>query len=475
MEAILSGYGAAALRRFGGVFAVAAADAERVRVEENAYLGFIDRNRDGREIRPLAAQRWRSFRGRVEAAVASGRAPTEALATILQNEYGASPHTPEQVEALLTPSAGPDGGPTASAWIIELRTFEWRLRNRLEVGTDTFGSITMSVYLIATAHGWRNATPEQWDDAVKAGRVGAHFGQLLGSASAFGEGRAVNRDLSRPAPERPVAAEVRGAGSPTVRGTTDANRATPSRGVAAGGGAPPPVANQAAAPKPPGPASVRPKPSAPARPAAAHAAAPADEDPHGVEAAFAPGAHYGGGGLTVSNAYADLENALGSRLTPRMRAAIAVVTGRFPPTLRAIWSRCGVPEADIRLNEVRRLWNLGTPDAQKAARKLASKGVYDLWRDRFWTAVRTQIKGDATLKAMFDDAGLEFGGESGAPFWTMPDGKKQTLTIDHFDERKADNPNRCVDIANLVLAPSRENSVNLEGIRNKDRFQKIDH
>jgi len=461
MEAILSGYGAAALRRFGGVFVIAAADAEWLRVERGGYLGVIDRNREGQEIRPLAAQRWRAFRGRVEGAVASGRAPTEVLATTLREEYGTSPHTPEQVEALLARAAGPDGGPAASGWIIELRTWEWRLRNRLEVATDTFGSIAMTVYLIATAHGWHNATPEQWDKAVEAGRVGANVGRLLGGVSAFGAGRAGNRELSRGVPERPVAAEMRGA---TDRGT--ATRPTPN---------PVPARRQPELSSAPAPASAPapPPPSAPA-PApqiAARGRAPVDVDPHGVEQAFAPGAPFRGGSVTVSSAYADLEGALGSRLSPRMRSAISVVTGRFPPSLRAIWVTRGTSDASARLNEVRRLWNLGTPDAQTAARTLAREQVYGQWRDRFWTAVRTQMKSDAGLKAMFDDAGLEFGGASGAPFWTMPDGRRQILTIDHFDVRLSDDPTRCVDIANLALSPSRENSVNLEGLRNKDPFQ----
>ncbi len=92
-----------------------------------------------------------------------------------------------------------------------------------------------------------------------------------------------------------------------------------------------------------------------------------------------------------------------------------------------------------------------------------SRYLFDLHRNRFWTAVRNSPE----ARALFEDAGCKF--EGGAPFF-MFNGRRVTITVDHIIERQA-NPSLALTASNLRLAFPRENSVVLRLLHQLDPFQ----
>lgn len=193
----------------------------------------------------------------------------------------------------------------------------------------------------------------------------------------------------------------------------------------------------------------------------AEAAALAEE----VERAFGEGAilqRGATGGFPILEKLPELDEA--------ERAAAAKLLGQeFSPALRAAWEACGKnnPRAAQELAEVQRLLSTGSAADREAAYNL-SEGLYERWRDRFWTRVR----GDKSLEAIFKDAGASFD-KSGAPYYKMggKKTKKLIVTLDHFVERRVDNPARAVDALNVRPSIGFENSATLEAIR-RDNFLK---
>ena len=117
------------------------------------------------------------------------------------------------------------------------------------------------------------------------------------------------------------------------------------------------------------------------------------------------------------------------------------------------------------------LRNLATVAAVKAdailkKAKALSDAAYNNVRNRFWAEVHK----NPDLVAHFEiNMGLRFvsdgaTGKRGAPFYELPGGKKEYLTLDHR-QRRRDNPWLAVDEANLDVSPSFENSPMLELIR----------
>ena len=83
------------------------------------------------------------------------------------------------------------------------------------------------------------------------------------------------------------------------------------------------------------------------------------------------------------------------------------------------------------------------------------------------------FRGNSSLKKIFTDAGAKFDGKSGAPYFEIDGAKTKnlTVTLDHFIERRVDNPARAVDALNVRPTISFENSATLEAIR-RDNFLK---
>jgi hypothetical protein len=477
VEAVVSGIDGGILRRLGGSIAIAGHHTENLWTQKNAYLGFIDRTREQKEVRPLAAQRWRMVRNEIAQEVAAGRPPTKALEEVMQR-YGTSPHTILQVQSLGEKVWDPTGGPASFPWIVDLRIVQEHFRRSSATMTNTFGALFTAGYLIATAKDWQHATPEEWDKALKVGEIGVTLGEVAGGVAGMKQARDASRAAGASAQAaRPVAAAT----APAKPGPTKpAGLAFEERGTKARGAAP-----QASGCMP-----------------AARAAAPVQRgttgrlvtpvaDPSNVDEAMREDSAYGRSaagkkpgqativerprhrtGPNAGQAYAPLDAISGGMTGPQRRAVSALI-GRFPTKLRALWSQANNTEAQHKLIEVGRLWRSSRQADRDAAKTMARKEVYDLWRGRFWTRVSNAIQRDAELRQQFAGAGLEFDptDKSKAPFWRLPNGTTESLTVDHFASRIQDDPTRCVDEANLMLSPSRENTRTNEAVRNYDQFQ----
>jgi hypothetical protein len=203
------------------------------------------------------------------------------------------------------------------------------------------------------------------------------------------------------------------------------------------------------------------------------AAALSGKDDLNVEAALAEDAAYAGGKTTQINRV----RTTGSgrvlisldtvTLTRSQREAAKVIHGqKLSGTFLQAWRKTTNPKELNELEQIKRLWSLGTPQAQQDARKLAEK-VFGNHRKRFWTEVR----GVPGLGNAFRDAGMSFSrSTTGAPAYSLPDGTTACMSLEHTI-RKADNPTLAVTGENLQFVLVDENSYFLEEIRAKDPFQ----
>jgi hypothetical protein len=195
------------------------------------------------------------------------------------------------------------------------------------------------------------------------------------------------------------------------------------------------------------------------------------KDDLNVEAAFAENAAYDVGEVKQINRVRttasgqQLMSLDAIALTAAQRNAAKAINGKtMSGSLLAAWKDTSNAREIKDMNEVKRLWNVGTPQAQQEARKLAVK-VYDLHRNRFWPAVKSGV-GDA-----FRNAGMKFSGSrTGAPYYELPDGTKACMSLEHT-VRKTDNPLLAVTGENLQFVLVDENSYFLEWIRQNDPFQ----
>ena len=184
-----------------------------------------------------------------------------------------------------------------------------------------------------------------------------------------------------------------------------------------------------------------------------------------LDAAFGEGAVLQRG---ASGGFPILERLPGLPADKRANAA-KLLGQEFNSDLRAAWNACSNPQAQAEIAEVQRLLGTGSAADREAAYTLSQR-TYSNWRGRFWTRVRNDTK----LKDMFTEAGATFGGRSStAPYFEINGAKTKnlTVTLDHFIERRVDNPARAVDALNVRPIISFENSASAESIR-RDNFLK---
>jgi len=455
VQGVLSDVHPNLLRRLGGSLALAGRDAEWIRFEEDGLLGFIDIRRSRADIDRIARRRWREYRAAIERRIAAGESPRAAVERVMRS-YGTVPHSPRQVERMTTLSTGPAG--TAPNWLYDIAVVRRRIERGGEILGDTFGAITAGAYLIATAEDWTNATPEEWDRALDAGEIGMTVGEILESAGGVAQARQAQRSLSRSAPSSsPVVVER--SITPRERATT---RGTPSAGERATG--PRSTGTGARGTPPPG----RPQTQAQPRPQ------PMPADDLNIDEAFAEDARYRTSRLRraerprhrtgpfAGQSYQSLD-ALLATMTARQRRAAQRLINRFPPGFLAVWRALERNVERRNMREVRRLWHAG----QRAEARRLARRTYENYRNRFWRRVRRHPE----LVRMLRDAGLTFeGGPTSAPFWRLPNGTKEILSLEHTD-RVTDAPWRAIEGTGMRMVPARENSRSLEYIREADPFQ----
>ncbi len=475
------------LRRLGGSLALAGRDAQWIRFEEDGLLGFIDVRRRRADIDRIARRRWREYRAAIERRIAAGEPPRAAVERLMRG-YGTIPHAPRQVEQMLRPSTGPVG--TLPAWLYDIAVVRRRIERGGEIMTDLFGGLTATAYLIATAEDWMNATPEEWDRAFDAGEIGQTFGEIIESAGGALQARQTHRSLSRSAPSRsptaversitPDARAARGAPTPRERSTGPQAQGTAARGTPPREQAPPPAPRSRPPRQTRAPRQMRTRPHRRAQPQARPRTRPrphsqsSPADDLNIDAAFDENAPFQTSRLRraerprhrrgpfAGQSYQSLDTLL-ETLPQRQRRAAQRLVNRFPPSFLAVWRSL---ERDIdrrRMQEVRRLWHAG----RHAEARALARDAYDSYRNRFWQRVRRHPE----LLQMLRDAGLVLeGGPTTAPFWRLPNGTKEVLSIEHTD-RVADSPWRAIDGSGMRMVPARENSRMLEFIRENDRFQ----
>lgn len=469
-QATTSGEDPDLLRSFGGVFAIAANDAQRIRVEENAYLRIIDRSRDQPERVQLARQRWSVHRHAMAERLRQGVSPKQVFEDYMAH-YGTVPHSPENAYSLAQLEIGTSG--THPQWqygVVELRA---RYDRGAAVMGDTFGAITATVTLFATAKDWKNPTVDEWETAFKAGEVGAAAGQIAG---AWAQGQ----DLQRAGQAAVQAAHVPSANVVAVasKDSRVVARATPTpaqRGVTPTGTS---TTAATSTPAQRGLPVVRPasKPTAkapspsPQRASRVVIAPELDADVEHALAEHAPrqlgprteiGPKTHRKGALAGQKFHPLD-AVAARLSKLQLRNAQHLMARFPPNFRAAWESRTNPKETADLRKVQSLWRQGkTAEAKELARS-----VFNNKRDRFWGVIR-----GTQLEKQLRDAGLEFGARPDtAPFWSLPDGTKEVLSVEH-GARVSDAPWRSTESGHLMFSPERENTAHLESIRNKDRFQ----
>lgn len=475
LQAVSSGEDPYLLRRLGGVFAIAAEDVPSLHVEKNAYLRFIDRNRDPQEVMQLGVQRWSVHKRAMWDRLRAGVSPAQVFEDYMAH-YGTVPHSPDDALALTSLQWGNVG--QFPAWRYGLMEFREFVQRSAAVMTDTFGGITTGIHLMATAKDWNNPTVDEWNQSLKYGETAVVAGQVAGAVTGGQELKAAGR------------AAVQGAHAPRANVAVVApaqNRATGAVPTAAQRGLPATAKSTAAArpaPQqrgtpfvPPAPRNIAPltkpttrstRPAPTVRPAIDVAV---DAE---VEAAMSEHSAYAGGGRTDINRKKHRKgswagrrfqglNMLIGRMTAQQRLNSQRLLARFSLGLRQVWDASLPRQATAQMEEVRRLHQAGkTTQASKLARK-----VFNNNRDNFWRAVRR----DPALSKQFEDAGMILDpGKDTAPYWQLPNGMKETITVEH-GVRLSDSPWQSLDSGHLILSPERENTHTLESIRNKDKFQ----
>jgi hypothetical protein len=150
----------------------------------------------------------------------------------------------------------------------------------------------------------------------------------------------------------------------------------------------------------------------------------------------------------------------------QIQIARQIIGQRFDWRWRGTWVMANNDQTRSEMAEVARRWSRETPGARNAARELARK-AYENYLGRFWI----RVKNDAVLYSMLQRAGFVVPGGDGAPYYAFPDGRRETLTLDH-STRVMDDPRRAVWGGNFVFSLRRENTGSLEGIRNRDLEQR---
>jgi len=97
--------------------------------------------------------------------------------------------------------------------------------------------------------------------------------------------------------------------------------------------------------------------------------------------------------------------------------------------------------------------------------RVLAREAFDRHRGRFWRAVRR----DASLRAVFEDAGMVFPPGNGAPVYRDPvtGDILDRMTLEH-STRLADDPVLALDAANLQTVPGDQNSYALGELRREN-------
>lgn len=177
-QAGISNFSAPLLRRFGGVFVVAAGDVEHIRIDPDSWFG-MQRNTDDRWRAARAG--WVRHTQTLEGLLRAGRTPNAAIYEFM-HRHQTTPHTPRQMQAMLQPDMLADGSQSPH-WMVPTIRFRARLERGGRIMGDTFGAITTMVALAMTANDWQHATPAEWDRALTAGEIGIALGQMAGAHS----------------------------------------------------------------------------------------------------------------------------------------------------------------------------------------------------------------------------------------------------------------------------------------------------
>lgn len=165
-------------------------------------------------------------------------------------------------------------------------------------------------------------------------------------------------------------------------------------------------------------------------------------------------------GPNAGQLFSSLDDITRNFTTAQRRAARRIIN-RMPSRFQRVWRQVNNSLAISRNREVRELWRQGK---YKEA-KLLARDNYNNYRGRFWASVRRNPR----LRQMLEEAGLVFeGGRTSAPFWKLPNGTIERLSLDHTF-RVQDRPWLSTDSARLRMVPTRENSNTLEFIRDFDR------
>jgi hypothetical protein len=97
-------------------------------------------------------------------------------------------------------------------------------------------------------------------------------------------------------------------------------------------------------------------------------------------------------------------------------------------------------------------------DLLRKQAKQFGDAAYNNVRSAFWREVHRQPD---LVEHLTKNMGLQFlsdgpNGVRGAPFFTLPDGRKEGLTLEHF-ARRNDDPRLSIDPGNLIVSPTTEN------------------
>lgn len=216
------------LQRFGGSLVLAAEDAEWIRNEEDAILGVFDTERSRERVEEIGRRRWREHRQLIMRRVAAGEQPMAALNGYMR-AHNTRPQTVDQLNMMLptTEWIGAQGrGGRHPRWLADLRArgarFLERMEQAREVGSDVFGSAAyIGTMSYRTGLDWSDATEEDREAALQAGRIGSTTGQLVTGLSLGVGQRQAYRAAGQPVERhRSPAADVRSVG-PEARATSD--------------------------------------------------------------------------------------------------------------------------------------------------------------------------------------------------------------------------------------------------------------
>ncbi|RMH48023.1 MAG: hypothetical protein D6686_11480 [Alphaproteobacteria bacterium] len=190
-SAAASGFSPDLLRDLGGVFVLAARDAQHVRVDPDSLLGMARRPQDAATAARLG---WERHRRQIHVQVRKSRSARLGVWAYFA-KHGTRPQAPRQAARLAQPVLRADGS-EVMAWKEPILRAQERIARGLDVMGDSFGAAATVATLVASARDWERATPEEWDRALDVGALARDVGQLAGT---HGDARALRRQMAEDA------------------------------------------------------------------------------------------------------------------------------------------------------------------------------------------------------------------------------------------------------------------------------------